>query len=175
MEPFELMLTGGHPNSLGRTVEVVDIVMANNSELEQLFQCYFSEDEVVRLRTSNAMKRLWRADANLIVPYVDRFLDDVAEIDQASAQWTFAQLFSELNKHITDEQRERAMIVIKRNLEKSNDWIVLNNSMETLGKWAKKDADLKDWLLPHIQRLMQDDRRSISGRATKLMTKLYGG
>ena len=57
---FAAMLTGGHPNSLGRTIEVVDAVLADRSKLEELYSCYFSADEVVRLRTSNAMKRIAR-------------------------------------------------------------------------------------------------------------------
>ena len=36
-ESFEVMLKGGHPNSLGRTVEVVDIVLANPDKLEDLY------------------------------------------------------------------------------------------------------------------------------------------
>ena len=58
MEEFEQMLTGGHPNSLGRTLEVVESVMSDRERLEDLYNCYFSEDEVVRLRTSNAIKRV---------------------------------------------------------------------------------------------------------------------
>jgi hypothetical protein len=57
-ETFEAMLAGGHPNSLGRTVEVVDLVLADRDRLAELFQCYFSADEVVRLRVSSAMKRV---------------------------------------------------------------------------------------------------------------------
>ena len=57
-EGFEAMLTGGHPNSLGRTMEVVDIVLADRAKLADLYQCYFSSDEVVRLRVSSAMKRV---------------------------------------------------------------------------------------------------------------------
>lgn len=57
-EDFEAVLTGGHPNSLGRTVEVVDVVLADRAKLAQLYACYFSEDEVVRLRFSSAMKRV---------------------------------------------------------------------------------------------------------------------
>jgi len=55
---FREMLAGGHPNSLGRTIEVVDIILSDSSRLEELFNCYFSPDAVVRLRTSNAMKRI---------------------------------------------------------------------------------------------------------------------
>ena len=36
-ERFEDMLTGGHPNSLGRTIEVVDQVLANPTKIEELF------------------------------------------------------------------------------------------------------------------------------------------
>jgi hypothetical protein len=57
-EAFEIMLTGGHPNSLGRTTEVVKKILENPELLENLYQCYFSRDEVVRLRTSNAFKRV---------------------------------------------------------------------------------------------------------------------
>jgi hypothetical protein len=36
-ESFEEMLTGGHPNSLGRTIEVVDIVLSNPARLSDLY------------------------------------------------------------------------------------------------------------------------------------------
>lgn len=47
---FEQKLTGGHPNSLGNTVEVVDIILADKKRLDELYQCYFSDDAVVRLQ-----------------------------------------------------------------------------------------------------------------------------
>ena len=57
-ESFETMLSGGHHNSLGKTIEVVEIVLSNPTKLEELYNCYFCNDEVVRLRTSNAVKRI---------------------------------------------------------------------------------------------------------------------
>ena len=47
MESFEEMLTGGHPNSLGRTVGVVEIVLANPARLGEPYACYQSNDKVV--------------------------------------------------------------------------------------------------------------------------------
>ena len=55
---FENMLTGGHPNSLGNTVQVVEIVLKAPDRFAELFNCYGSENPIVRLRTSNAMKRV---------------------------------------------------------------------------------------------------------------------
>lgn len=56
-ESFEEMLKGGHSNSLGRTIEVVDLVLTNPEKLSDLYNCYFSEDEVVRLRILGCLKQ----------------------------------------------------------------------------------------------------------------------
>jgi len=42
MESLESRLSGGHPNSLGNTVAVVEDVLASPDRFEELFQCYFS-------------------------------------------------------------------------------------------------------------------------------------
>lgn len=169
---FEAMLTGGHPNSLGRTLEVVALVLADHTRLEALYQCYFSPDEVVRLRTSNAFKRLWREHPDWLLPYIDRFLNDIAPIRQASTQWTLAQLFYELDDRLTPAQREQAMEVVKHNLTTWDDWIVLNQSLEALAHWARTNADLKSWLRPQAERLAQDQRKSVAKKASQVLKKL---
>ena len=172
MRNFEQRLTGGHPNSLGNTVEVVDEVLAEPELFDELFHCYFSDDEIVRLRVSNAMKRVCKVNKPLLVPYIDRFLNDIAAIDQASTQWTLANLFLFLQKEMNDVQIASAKEIMKNNLANHQDWIVLNNSMETLGQWSKKDGALKAWMLPHLQRLSQDDRKTVAKRASKFLNLL---
>lgn len=172
MEPFELMLTGGHPNSLGRTVEVVGHVLAHPDELEQLYQCYFSEDAIVRLRTSSAIKRIWRQQPEWLVPYLDRIISDISRIDQASTRWTLAQLFLELEAWLSADQKQAATAVLKRNLDESMDWIVIANTLETLGSWAKDDAELREWLKPYLARFINDPRKSVAGRAAKVSASL---
>ncbi len=162
------MLTGGHPNSLGRTVEVVEWVLADSSLLEELFSCYRSDDEVVRLRTSSALKRVCAKHPDWLVPYVDRFLTEVAAIPQPSAQWTLAQLFGSLRSHMSAEQIASAVRVMQRNLDHDNDWIVLNHTMQTLFDWSADDASLEKWLLPRLERLTGEGRKSVAARARKL-------
>jgi hypothetical protein len=171
MRNFEQRLTGGHPNSLGNTVEIVEEVLQEPVLFDELFHCYFSTDEIVRLRVSNAMKRICREDKSFLVPYVDRFLTEIAAIDQASTQWTLANLFLYLQKELSASQKTSATEIMKNNLANHYDWIVLNNCMETLGQWSKKDEALKDWMLPHLQRLSQDERKTVAKRATKFLTQ----
>ena len=172
MKKFEERLKGGHPNSLGNTVEIVEEVLTENGLFDELFNCYFSEDEVVRLRTSNAMKRICKAKKSIVIPYIDRLLTEIAQIDQASTQWTLSQLFGMLNKDMTEPQLAQAKNIMKHNLANHKDWIVLSQTMLTLTKWAKKDSELKDWIKPHLERLIADERKSVSGRAQKMIDEL---
>ena len=172
MSEFETMLSGGHPNSLGRTEDVVELVLSDESRMSELYDCYSSSDEVVRLRTSSAMKRVQAARRELLVPYFDRLIDEIGALDQASAQWTLAILFDVGRQDMTPAQFERAKALIKRNLAEHHDWIVLNTSIDVLVRWAKQDGDLRQWLPPHLERLSKDPRKSVSGRATKAKTAL---
>jgi len=171
-EKLEHLLSGGHPNSLGRTIDVVDIVLPKPENLEELYNCYFSTDETVRLRTSNAIKRISKNRPDWLIPYVDRFIATVANIDQSSVQWTLASLFETLSQSMTNEQITSAKKILKRNLEIHDDWIILNTTMQTLSYWSNSDSKLKEWLIPHLDRLSADKRKSVSGRAKKLLAKL---
>lgn len=172
MRNFEQRLKGGHPNSLGNTIEILDEVLANHELFDELFNCYFSDDEVVRLRVSNAMKRICKAEKSLLLPYIDRFLNEISKINQASTQWTLSQLFLQLEKEMTTEQKQQAMQIMKNNLVNHNDWIVLCQTMETLGRWAKKDERLKQWIEQHLTRLSKDPRNSVSKKAEKTSNAL---
>lgn len=167
--PFEQMLTGGHPNSLGRTVEVVELILSKPEKLEELYNCYFSADEVVRLRTSSALKRITQKQPEWVVPYIDRLLNEISKIDQASTQWTLATLFDLLKSRMSRDQQVSALTIMKNNLATHGDWIVLNTTMQTLFDWSKSDAELKQWLTPQLERLTNDGRKSVSKRAAKLL------
>ena len=168
-ESFEQMLTGGHPNSLGRTLEVVDTVLADRNRFSDLYDCYFSKDEIVRLRVSNAVKRVTIEHPDWTMDFMGGLQSDVAAIDQASTQWTLALLFDLTRELLSDAQRERALQIMKNNLATHDDWIVLNNCMKVLGAWSKDVPELRDWLLPHAKRLAADPRKSVAGNANKLL------
>ncbi len=166
------MLSGGHPNSLGRTLDVVDAVLADRSRLGDLYRCYFSDDEVVRLRVSSAMKRVTIEHPDWTMGFIDGLESEVAAIDQASTQWTLALLFDLMVDLLSPQQRSRAVEIMQDNLAQHSDWIVLNNSMKVLGKWAEADPGLAEWLLPHARRLTRDERKSVAANARKLLDQL---
>jgi hypothetical protein len=169
---FEERLSGGHPNSLGNTVSVVDDVLLDRAKLDDLFECYTSTDAVVRLRVSSAMKRVTAAQPVWMVPFIDRFLTDIANLDQPSAQWTIAKLMLMLEDHLEPAQKKKAVAVLKRNLVKNDDWIVQNTTIETLTHWAKSDQGLQKWLVPQLRILEDSARKSVAARARKALVAL---
>ena len=105
---------------------------------------------------------------------MDRFIDGIGALDQASARWTLAQLFGRMADDLTDRQRKRATKLMQRNLTGQDDWIALNMTMETLREWAEQDGALREWLLPHLKHLAKDRRKSVSARARKFAARLVG-
>ncbi len=169
---FESMLSEGKINSLGRTIEVVDIVLKDQAKFEELYQCYFSDDEWVRLRVSNAMKRVHEEHPEWFDEYIDKFLTEISKIDQPSTKWTFATLMLWHRKRLSDRQLQTAKDIIKRNLTKDDDWIVQNNSMEALHTFSKNDEALKKWLIPELTKRAKDERKSVARRAQKYFDDL---
>ncbi len=169
MNSIEADLTGGHPNSLGNTVAVVDRVLETPALLAELIGCYRSHDAVVRLRVSSALKRISAERPQWLVPWLDHLLGEVAAIDQASTQWTLAILFDRLQASMTPSQRRRALDVMKRNLDVTDDWIVQNTTMQVLFEWSDDDAALTSWLMPRLQEFTRSPRKSVAGRARKLL------
>lgn len=169
MEDFETMLTGGHPNSLGRTIEVVDTVLADRTRHADLYRTWFSKDEIVRLRVANAMKRVTIEHCDWTMDFMDGLQTDIAAIEQPSTQWTLALLFDLTRAHLSDAQRERAVEIMRDNLATHDDWIVLGNCMKVLTGWAKDDPALAAWLVTQLERLSNDGRKSVGARAAKLL------
>jgi len=166
---FENALTGGHPNSLGNTILIVEEILKNNDRIQELFDCYFSKDEIVRLRVSNAFKRIAKEKPELVVAFLDQFISTISKINQASTQWTFAQLFMILDKFVNEKQRLEVVRILKNNLINCNDWIVLNFTMEALVGYSKVYSELKPWLKPILEKLAKDSRKSVANRATKYL------
>lgn len=169
---FVGMLRGGHPNSLGRTQEVVDMVLADHGRLEELFAAIADPDVLVRLRVGDALEKVCRTRPDWFVPHVERILSVLGPIDQPSVQWHVAQMLQHLRNDLSGDQGQRATELLQRNLAGSTDWIVLNVTMDVLTQWASQDTTLVDWLTPQLERLSHDSRKSVANRASRRLVEL---
>jgi len=164
------LFSGGDPRALGRVPVVIDIVLCDPARLGELFECLSSDDLIVRMRASDALEKVARERPMLLEPFVEPLLSEVAAIQQPSVQWHLAQIVAEVR--LDADQRQRAVEILKRNLERSEDWIVLSLTMDSLTHFALEDSDLRLWLIPELRRHLDDRRKSVSKRALKLLNQL---
>lgn len=169
-EPIKAILTGGNPRSLERTEEVVTLVLGNKIRLHELYNCLLEDDEIVRMRASDALEKVCRQRPEWFQAYVPQLLTEVAFIDQASVQWHLARILGAVE--LTPQQRAATCRILKRNLAEKKDWIVVNHSMETLAKLSKDDGQLRTEVLVILKGLVSDPHTSIVARARKVLTAL---
>jgi hypothetical protein len=170
--PFADMLRGGHPNSLGRTEEVVGIVLADHARLAELFATMSDPDAIVRMRVGDALEKVCRARPGWFVAHVDRLLGDIGHIDQPSVQWHVAQMLQHLRSSLSGDQARQATELLQHNLTGSTDWIVLCVTMVVLTAWADHAPPLAAWLGPELERLRLDRRKTVAKRASTCLLEL---
>jgi hypothetical protein len=169
---FDACLRGGHPNSLGNTIEVVDEILQDKTKLQDLYDCYQSDNAVVRLRVSNGMKRVCKEHPDWVAEHLSGLTKDISTIDQASTKWTLATLYMWLDAYMTSEQRRAAIDVMKHNLTTELDWIVQNTTAESLAYFAKQNHELRLWLIPELDKQTHSKHKSLAKRAEKWLVSL---
>lgn len=171
-EPFASALAEGRRNSLGRTEEVVGVVLGDRGRLDELFACTADADEEVRMRAGDALEKVCRERTEWLEPYVGRLFDELGASDQPSLMWHLAQMLDHLRPSLDAAQAARASKLLERNLSRAGDWIVLNVTMDVLCRWAREDPALAHRLAGPLERLCGDPRRSVATRAARRLAEL---
>ena len=171
-ESFADMLTvGGKKNSLGRAEEIVQIVLADQSRLEELYRCLFEDNAWVRMRAVDALEKVCRVHTEWLKPYVEKLLTDVAAIDQPSIQWHLAQMFREID--LSRDERRRAIDLMKHTISSVNvDWIVSSNTMETLAAYTTEEVLPAAEVVPLLEVQQTHHSNAVVKRATRLLEQL---
>lgn len=161
------MLTGGDPRSLGETEKVFKVALSHPERLEELFNCVFHPDEVVRMRAGDALENVCRQKPEWFEPFKERLLNEVAGINQASVKWHLAQIFSEIT--MSQVEKEKAVSIMLRNLETTNDWIVINLTLESLAKFAKGNTLSRNKFVSILKKYQRSSHKYIVSRTKKLL------
>ncbi len=164
------MLTGGDPRALGKTDQVVKLVLSHPERLEELFDCVFHPDEVVRMRAGDALEKVCCQEPEWFEPFFkERLLNEVSGINQASVKWHLAQMFGEIT--MSQAEKERAVNIMLHNIETSGDWIVINLTLESLAKFARENVLNHDTFVSLLKKHQQSPYKSVASRANKLLRK----
>lgn len=161
------MLSGGDPRSLGNTNKVVELVLSNQSKLDELMNTILSNDDaIVRMRASDAIEKICKQKPLWFAKYKSELLGEWPKIQQPSVQWHLAQILSEIE--LTHAETILAIGLVKKNLELTDDWIVENLSLETLAIFVRRNQFDRREFITIINRYENCDHKSVVSRVRKL-------
>ena len=164
---FAEILSGGDPRSLGRTSEVVETVLNGRTRLAELFECLFEDDEIVRMRASDALEKICREKPDWFKSYTGRLLTEVPAVRQPSVQWHLAQMLAEIK--LNGAQKQQAISVMKDNLQAIDDWIVTNLTLESLATFVRRGDFGKQEFIGIAKKYQNSRHKSVASRANKLI------
>lgn len=171
-ETFSTMLAvGGKSNSLGKVTEVIDLVLHDPQRLDELYTCLFEEDAWLRMRAADALEKVCRQHPDWLLPYIDKFFDELSNSTQPSIQWHLAQIYREVS--LTSEQKKQAAAWLKGLLSnKDVDWIVGANAMDTLVQFTKEGTFPQSEMVSLLKVQQGHKSNAVIKRANKFLTEL---
>lgn len=166
-----LILKEGNQNSLGRLLEIYQLVLDQKLTTIQVYDLYQFEDAIVSMRVSNIIKRLWRLDSMYVLPLIPLFLKDEKNLVNPTFRWTLAQIFKDMYRDLSNEQKSKLIDAIARNLSVGNDWIMLVQSMDAL-LIAIQKGHPTPVINKEVTKLAKDSRKVVKSKAEALLKVL---
>ncbi len=164
----EILQVGGHANSLGNVDKVIAIVLNDRLLLNKLYECLFEDDAWVRMRAADAIEKICREHPDWLLPYIDKFPEDLATSTQPSIQWHLAQIYKQVE--LTKKQKYFAISWLKELLSSGQiDWIVAANAMDTLAYFVNDGSLSKSELIPFLEVQQHHKSKSVVRRANKIL------
>jgi hypothetical protein len=166
---FEFELSKGKQNSLGETLKVVDFIKKNPKKVEDLFQCFYSENSLVAMRAMNGVKRIIKDDKKVFLKNKDRFLNQFSNSKHNVVKLGLITIYFDFLNHFEEKEVSKIKTIVLNWTKNSSDWMILAQGMKLLEKLSKSDKSLKLKLIEVAKRLKNDERKVVRTKAQKIL------
>jgi hypothetical protein len=162
-------LTGGDRRSIGRSDEVVALVLKKPSLFAELVHGLHATDPLVRMRAADAAEKVSLKRPDLLRPFKAELVRLLDEASEQELRWHLAQMVPRLP--LTKRERLRAASALRHYLNDRSS-IVKTCALQALAEIAATDESF----LPETKALLQDSLRNgtaaMKARARKLLRQL---
>jgi HEAT repeat protein len=164
-------LQGGDRRSLGRSREAVAEALRNPAAFNKLFAALSSEDPVVRARSADAAEKASRSRPEMLQPFKQQLLNELALIEQCEVRWHVAQMLPRL---VMNEAELPAAVDALYCFLNDESKIVQVNAMQALADIAAAHTELQDELRELFAARATTGSAAVRARARKLAAQLGG-
>ena len=163
-------LRGGDLRSIGRSNEVVQDVLEDPALFAEVFEGLFSDDPRVRMRSADVLEKLSAKRPELLQPFKERLIHQVARIPQQEVQWHAAQMFSYLET--SQAERDEFLRILLSYIDTAKSTIVKVCAMQALADLAVRDETIRLEILGKLKELVDTGSPAVVSRGRKLIKRL---
>jgi hypothetical protein len=160
------MLGGGDRRSIGRSDEVVQLVLKQPRRFAELIECLWHENPVVRMRAADAAEKVSAQKPRVLDHYKAELLGLLAEAEQIELRWHLAAMVPRLR--LNAPERQRAATALQRYLDDRSS-IVKTFALQCLVDLARNDATLRSKIKQVLEDAIQSGTPAMKARARKLL------
>jgi hypothetical protein len=162
-------LRGGDRRSIGRSNEVVTLVLKDPKLITELLIGIQHDDPLIRMRSADVLEKVTGRHPEWLQPHKRLLLNEIAAIDQQEVRWHVAQMMPRLQ--MTSRDRDKAVRILERYCEDKSR-IVKTFSMQALADIASKDPNLVPRVVDLIKELTRTGSAAVANRGRKLLVEL---
>jgi len=162
-------LQGGDRRSISRADEVVQDVLRDPALFDEVFRGMLSDDPLVRMRCADVVEKVTTTRPELLPPYKQPLLEQVAGIGQQEVRWHVAQMLPRLE--LSQEERALAIGILLGYLQDKSR-IVKTFAMQALADLAEGDENLRSQVVPWLEQFTATGSPAMQSRGRKLLSKL---
>lgn len=165
-QKFAALLKG---RSIGRSDEVVRIVLKNPRRFRELITCLWNDNAVIRMRAADAAEKVSAKRPELLQPYKSELLGLLAETEQIELRWHLAEMVPRLQ--LTPRERQRTIAHLQRYLDDRSS-IVKTFALQALFNLAQNDSASHESARQLLEASLRSGTPAMRARARHLLKKL---
>ncbi|MBN1904766.1 MAG: hypothetical protein JW927_06685 [Deltaproteobacteria bacterium] len=163
------MLRGGDKRSIGRSNEVVKIVLNEPGLFDTLFSGMLSDDPLISMRSADAVEKITALYPEYLKPYKKILLTTLAKAEQPEIRWHVAPMLARLSLTTLEQ---KAVIEELRVYMNDKSSIVKTMAMQAIYDLTERYEALRPLALLFIKELVDIGTPAMKARGKKLLPKL---
>lgn len=168
-QPIALLLRGSDRRSIGRSNEVVQLVLREPRRFADLIKCLWNDDPLVRMRAADAAEKISVAKPGLLKPFKVELLGLLCETEQIELRWHLALMLPRLT--LTGLERDRAVAGLQRYLEDRSS-IVRTCALQALVELSRRDSSLRELARKTLEGSLRTGTAAMKARSRKLLKEM---
>lgn len=165
-------LEEGKSNSLGKTLEIIEIVKSNPKNFPQLLNLLLHNNSLVAMRAMNATKRLMREDKDFFDQQKESLIKVYSKTKHNVVKRGLISLYYDFINEFSPTELKRIKNLILKWVGESEDWIILTQGLKLLEKLAKIDPTIQPEVIAVARSLQKDSRKAVVAKAKKFLSGL---